>query len=170
MGTPERLLVDGGDESCARKAESRKDYLGRQGKWYFMTVQIPDGIAAIVAELNRRWGVDALWIFGSRATGSARSDSDWDLAVLFKTKPDPAELLGARGEFEVLAGAPVDIVDLDRASPIVAFQVAKQGQLIIENNRQRRVNFIAHVPGRYEDLRIIRRSAERALMERLRHG
>ncbi len=133
-------------------------------------MQLSGGILEIISLLDSRWGLDALWVFGSRATGNARADSDWDLAALFKTKPDPVELLSARGEFEQLADAPVDVIDLDRASPVLAHQVVKQGQLVVENDRRRRVNFVAHVPGRYEDLRIIRRGAEQALVERLHHG
>ena len=133
-------------------------------------MQVPDAILDIISRLESRWGLDALWVFGSRATGNARANSDWDLGALFKTKPEAVELLSARGEFEQIAGVPVDVIDLDRASPVLAHQVAKQGQLLIENNRRRRVDFVAHVPGRYEDLRIIRRGAEQALVERLHHG
>jgi predicted nucleotidyltransferase len=135
-----------------------------------LVVQVPGAILQIISRLETRWGLDALWVFGSRATGNARADSDWDLAALFKTRPDPIELFDARGEFEQLAGVQVDVIDLDRASPVLAHQVAKQGKLVVENDRRRRVDFVAHVPGRYEDLRIVRRDAERALLGRLRHG
>jgi uncharacterized protein len=133
-------------------------------------VEIPTPVSEIISRLHNRWGIDALWIFGSRATGSERPDSDWDLAALFRSRPDPAELFELRGEFELIVGAPVDLVDLERASPVLARQVAKFGQLIVENNRRRRIDFIAHVPGRYEDLCIVRRAAERSLIERIRHG
>ena len=133
-------------------------------------MQIPSPISAVISRLEDRWGLDALWVFGSRATGTARTDSDWDLAALFQTRPDPVELFGMRGQFEVLAGVPVDVIDLDRASPVLTRQVLKHGELAVENNRRRRIDFVAHVPGRYEDLCIVRRAAEQALVERIRHG
>ena len=133
-------------------------------------MQIPRPISEIISRLEDRWGLDALWVFGSRATGTARADSDWDLAALFQTRPDPVELFGMRGQFEVLAGVPVDVIDLDRASPVLTRQVLKHGELAVENNRRRRIDFVAHVPGRYEDLCIVRRAAEQALVERIRHG
>lgn len=133
-------------------------------------MELPEPISEIISRLEHRWGLDALWIFGSRATGSARPNSDWDLAALFRTRPDPAELFELRGEFELLAGVPIDLIDLDGASPVLARQVAKYGRLVVENNRRRRIEFIAHVPGRYEDLCIVRRAAEQSLIERIRHG
>jgi predicted nucleotidyltransferase len=92
-----------------------------------LVVQVPGAILEIISRLDSRWGLDALWVFGSRATGNARADSDWDLAALFKSRPDPVELFGLRGEFEPIAGVPVDVVDPDRASPVLARQVAKKG-------------------------------------------
>ncbi len=145
--------------------------MGRSpAKCYLPTVQVPDAISEIITRLDVRWGLDALWVFGSRAAGTARRDSDWDLAALFKSRPEPLELLGLRGELELLAGVPVDVIDLDRASPVLAYQVAKHGQLLVDHDRRRRINFLAHIPGRYEDLCIVRRGAEQALMGRLRHG
>ena len=137
---------------------------------YLLAVQIPRSISEIISRLDNRWGLDALWVFGSRATGTARTDSDWDLAALFHARPDPVELFGLRSEFEQLAGVPVDVIDLDRASPVLTRQVVKHGELAVENNRRRRIDFVAHVPGRYEDLCIVRRAAEQALVERIRHG
>ncbi len=133
-------------------------------------MELPSPVSSIISRLDSRWGIDALWVFGSRATGSARPDSDWDIAALFRSRPDPAELFELRSEFELLAGVPVDFVDLDRASPVLARQVVRFGQLVVENNRRRRVDFVAHVPGRYEDLCIVRRAAEQGIIERIRHG
>jgi len=133
-------------------------------------VQVPKVLADVISQLDSRWGLDALWVFGSRATGNARVDSDWDLAALFQSRPDPVELFGSRGELELLSGVPIDIVDLDRASPVLARQVVKYGHLVLEQNRLRRINFVSHLPGRYEDVCIIRRKAEQALVERIRHG
>lgn len=127
-------------------------------------------LAELASRLDSRWGLDALWVFGSRAIGAERADSDLDLAALFRTRPDPVDLFDMRSELESLAGVSVDLVDLARASPVLARQVVKHGQLVVENNRPRRIDFVAHVPGRYEDLCIIRRTAERRLLERIRHG
>ena len=48
---------------------------------------VPRELSALVADAQRTLGASDFWLFGSRARGDARTDSDWDvLAVL----PDDA--------------------------------------------------------------------------------
>jgi uncharacterized protein len=126
-------------------------------------------LAAVVRYLDERWGVAAAWLFGSQ-TRTPRPDSDIDVAVLFETPPSALDLLEARAELARAAGRSVDVVNLEAASPILAYQVVKSGRLIADRNRRRRVDFVAHVPGRYEDLKIIRREGERTMLRRIAHG
>jgi predicted nucleotidyltransferase len=66
--------------------------------------------------LDRRFGLAALWLFGSRASGAAREDSDLDLAALFRRSPSPLELLEAQAELGAELGVELDLIDLARAS------------------------------------------------------
>ena len=127
-------------------------------------------ICEITNRLEIRLGVDALWVFGSQAKGTSRRDSDVDLAVLFRRSPSPMELAEARQELAAALGRDVDMVDLVRASPVVAMQVLRHGRLVLDASPRRRRQFAAAVPGRYEDLKILRRQAERALLARVRRG
>lgn len=127
-------------------------------------------IEHIVALLDERFGLDALWLFGSEAQGRARADSDVDLAVLFRDRPSALELLDAKADLVQALDRQVDLVDLQRASPILAMQVLKGGQLLVDHNPTRRISFVAHVPGRYEDIQRIRRPAQQAMFRRLLHG
>lgn len=127
-------------------------------------------LEAIASWLEARFGLDALWLFGSEAKGTSRPGSDLDLAALFRRPPSALELLDTRAEFAGRLGRDVDLVDLDRASPILAMQVVRHGRLVAEANPARRQRFAAGLPGRYEDLRIVRRQAEQALFERVRRG
>ena len=139
---------------------------------YHLPVDAADlnrAVEAILRELDTRWGVEAAWLFGSQVR-SARPDSDIDLAVLFRSLPDPLDLLESRADLERQAGAPVDVVDLYRASPIIAFQALKTGRLVADHAPRRRIDFATHLPSRYEDLMIMRRGIERAMMRRLNHG
>lgn len=131
--------------------------------------ELEQAVQAALRELDARWGVEAAWLFGSQVR-VPRPDSDIDLAVLFRTLPDPVELLEARADLEQKAGAPIDVVDLYRASPIIAFQALKNGRLVADHAPRRRIDFAAHLPSRYEDLMIMRRGIERAMMKRLGHG
>lgn len=120
--------------------------------------------------LDEQFGLDVLWLFGSEARGTATTDSDVDLAALFRCVPSPSELLEARAELGTLLGRAVDLVDLDRASPILVMQVLRHGTLLLDRNPNRRVRLVAAAPGRYEDLRLVRREGERLLLERVRGG
>jgi len=127
-------------------------------------------LTRIEAALDLLAGLDALWLFGSEAADRATSRSDVDLGALFATRPSAASLMAARRELEELLGRAVDLVDLERASPVLAMQVLRHGRLVADRNPAHRVRFTAGLPGRYEDVAILRRPAERLLLARLAHG
>ncbi len=129
-------------------------------------MELNDAVAAIVEDLDRRWGVDAAWLFGSQVRG-ARADSDIDLAVLFHNRPDGTKLLDARADLEQLVGRPVDVVDLDVASPIIAHQAIKTGRLVADRAPRRRIEFLTRLPDRYEELRLVRRTIEETILRRI---
>lgn len=119
-------------------------------------------------------GVDAVYLFGSRATGRPRRDSDVDIAVLFPAELDPAERLESRlriaVELEKHIGHPVDVVDLELASPPVQHQVLKARAILIDRNEARRVGFEMASRRQYFDYQIDHRIFERAAAARLRGG
>ena len=84
---------------------------------------------AIVRLLRERLpGLLAVHAFGSRVHGTARQDSDLDLAVLVAGYADPLQLFDLSGELADLAGCPVDLVDLRAASTVLQHQVLMHGQ------------------------------------------
>ena len=127
-------------------------------------------IDTIKEHLDGRFGLDALWLFGSEAIGAAGPFSDIDLAGLFRSRPSALDLLEARDALGALLGRDVDLVDLERASPIVAMQVLRHGRLLVDANPRRRHQAVSDTASRYEDLRIVRREAERAMLARIRNG
>jgi len=131
-------------------------------------VLTPRQVERIAEVLEARFGLDALWVFGSVASGTAAVRSDVDLAALFAKRPAPLDLLDARSEIATLLGRDVDLVDLGRASPVLAMQVLRRGRLLVDRNPPRRRQFVAGAPGRYEDLKLQRRPTEAALLARVR--
>lgn len=68
-----------------------------------------------LAELCRRYHVAKLEMFGSRAKGTARPDSDVDLLVTFEPGQTPGlEFFGMADELEWLFGHPVDLLTRPR--------------------------------------------------------
>ncbi len=124
----------------------------------------------IVALLDARFGLDARFVFGSKAAGTQHRGSDLDLAALFRRRPDTLALLDAQTALEEIAGRDVDLVDLATASPILVRQVLGHGRCVFGRDAPELAHFEATLPGRYEDLERIRAEAERALVERMVHG
>jgi predicted nucleotidyltransferase len=127
-------------------------------------------LSPILAALTAVAPVHGLWVFGSVAAGRAGPSSDLDLAVLFGAQPDGLELMGAVTAIEQIVGRDVDVVDLERTSPIVAMQVLRHGHALFEGDRRHVVQFLARLPGRYEDLKRVRREAEERLLGPISHG
>jgi predicted nucleotidyltransferase len=127
-------------------------------------------LTRIEAVLDRAGGLDALWVFGSEAAGRATERSDLDLAALFRSPPSFEALLTAREQIGDVFGRPVDLVDLERASPVLAMQVLRHGRLLAQHDASHRLRFVAALPGRYEDVQLLRRPAEKLLLARLAHG
>lgn len=130
----------------------------------------PEELHRAVDILDRRFGLDSLWLFGSEAQGTARPDSDVDLAALFTVRPTPIEVFEAQVELAEILGRDVDLVNLDRVSPILARQVLRHGRLVIDRNPKRRYAFFSRTISMYEDVKIQRREAERKLLERFSGG
>lgn len=67
-------------------------------------------LAQAKPELQRRFGVTRLALFGSTARDEAREDSDVDVLVAFDGPASAARYFGVQFYLEDLLGAPVDLV------------------------------------------------------------
>ena len=72
-----------------------------------------------------------LVLFGSRARGDARADSDWDFAYLAGRGFAPESLLSRL--VAAVGTERVDLVDLERAGALLRFRVARDGHVIHED-------------------------------------
>ena len=85
--------------------------------------------AALVELLRSRLdGLLAVYAFGSRVHGLADKHSDLDLAVLVRGYADPLVLWALASEAVEIAGCPVDLLDLRRASTVMQQQVLTKGE------------------------------------------
>ena len=99
-------------------------------------------VSQAVADLD---GVATVYLFGSRAKGTARPNSDYDFAVLFNAGVEPLARLNAVGEIQSRLArhfnAPTDVVDLNGSPDILASQVLKYGQPMVCCDERARVHF-----------------------------
>ena len=82
--------------------------------------------------LDRVPGVQAVYLFGSHADGSARPDSDLDLAVLAAAPLDPLDRWHAQEALAAEAGVDVDLVDLRSASTVMRAEVLRSGRVLLD--------------------------------------
>jgi predicted nucleotidyltransferase len=78
------------------------------------------------ANLLRSMGATQVFIFGSAAKGRLRPDSDVDMAV---TGLPSRVFFSAISKASGLLGRPVDLVDLDDATPLVRYLIGS-GELV----------------------------------------
>ena len=72
--------------------------------------------------------IKALYVFGSRAQGEARPDSDLDLAVLVGTELPETKLWETAQHLASRIGMEVDLVNLSKASTVMQMQVVRGGR------------------------------------------
>ena len=88
----------------------------------------PDRNALIRILRERLPGLLAVHAFGSRVHGTARPDSDLDLAVLVEGYLDVVQGFDLAGQLADVAGCPVDLVDLRAASTVMQHQIITRGE------------------------------------------
>ena len=77
------------------------------------------------------------FVFGSLATGHARSDSDLDVAVLATTALSSQTRMDMIGDLALGFGRPVDLLDLSQTHGLLLQQVLTRGRIIFCKDRSR---------------------------------
>ncbi len=100
---------------------------------------------AISAYFVSQVDVVAAYLFGSAARGQADRLSDVDIAVLFdahlRAEESVERQLRILGDMEHYANREVQIVVLNRAAPLLAYQAVQHGILLYERSRAERIDF-----------------------------
>jgi uncharacterized protein len=100
-------------------------------------------------------GLAAAYLFGSLARGTARPDSDVDVGVLYVDAPPPG-LEGLafhlEADLERLLRRPVHLIVLNRAPVDLTQRVLRDGCLLLDHDRSRRIRFEVRTRQEFWDL------------------
>jgi predicted nucleotidyltransferase len=113
--------------------------------------------AAITTALGPLVGIRVAYLFGSRARGDSRDDSDLDVAVSYDAADDRVRETVRRAIVAALTdalgrvGERADVVDLERADSAVAFRAIREGRLVLSRSQGDRVRIESRVGRRYDD-------------------
>jgi predicted nucleotidyltransferase len=115
-------------------------------------------------------GAVAVYVYGSAGRGENTPSSDVDVAVLFDVPPasrltGPA--LTLESDLERLLRKPVDLVVLNSASADLVHRVLRDGVIVLDADRSRRLRFEVAKRNEYFDLEPVRREYRAA---RARHA
>lgn len=104
-------------------------------RWYDLAMTVAAetiaGMQDVVTALHTALpDLQAIYLFGSQASGDAGPDSDIDLAVLTGAPRDSVTLWELSADLALLCGLHVDLLDLRSASTVMQYQVITTGERI----------------------------------------
>lgn len=128
-----------------------------------------------LAHLFHQHPVLLAYLFGSQTTGRTHADSDIDVAVLLNASLTPdarfAERLTLIDALSRLLGTDnVDVVILNEAPPLLAYEALRSGVLLYCTDENARVEFQVHTLRLYEDTAPLRQLLATAMAERIKAG
>lgn len=102
--------------------------------------------------------IAVLWLYGSRAKNSTHANSDYDLAIAFKTFPqDPTERHLRPGILTVewthalgIKESILSIVDINLAPISLGLEIVTDGKVLFSADSTRQIKEELRISGRYE--------------------
>ncbi len=106
-------------------------------------------------------GIQLVILFGSTVKGQKHRRSDLDLAILGDQPLDMVEL--TNHVITLTHVNDVDVIDLKRASPLLAMEVARSGRLLYEESPGRYAEFCSLAQRRFVDTAKLRAGKKEAI-------
>lgn len=113
-------------------------------------MDLEQAVGALRDALASETDVRSAWLFGSAAKGSARQDSDLDVAVWMQGECSFERLARLASKLEGATGRPVDLVVLNGANPLVA-RDAIRGIPLFTRDEGAEIEFVLAVDREAED-------------------
>lgn len=91
----------------------------------------------VIETIRQKTDADFILLFGSFAKGTARDDSDIDLAYFSQKRLSPYERFTLGNEVALLCGRDVDLVDIREVDTVFAMQIFSEGiPLLVQDENE----------------------------------
>jgi predicted nucleotidyltransferase len=124
-------------------------------------------LARAIELLARDSRVRLVYLFGSAADPGDPGSRDIDLAVSAAPPFTPDELARRRADLVADTHLPLDLVSLDGAPVVLAYEVAETGRCVHARDPDAEVEFVTQARARYWDFKPYRDEQWRLAAERL---
>lgn len=122
----------------------------------------------------REYGIGIVYLFGSRAEGSHKDDSDFDTGIVFTDAKNPEDILELHpklyclfsNEFPVAFDRDVDILYMLDCGPAFRYSVISTGSVLYEVSFEFRAEYEKRTMMEYLDFKPISDIFSKSLMER----
>jgi len=124
------------------------------------------------ALFDAQQGLELVVLFGSVATGQTHAKSDFDIAILPRTGVSMTLMqeLQLQHALSVATGLEVDLVRLDRATPVVKREVARNGIPLLERSPGAFSQFAANAALEYLELQPLLEQGRKRYLARVSAG
>lgn len=126
----------------------------------------------IITTLQSIWldQLQGIMLFGSRAQGNNRQNSDYDIAVLLDGKADKVLLWNSAQTLAAQLLQDVDLIDLRDATTVLQKEIIISGQWLIKVDTFACDLFEVHTISMYQQLQYDRQDILNDMLERAQHG
>jgi predicted nucleotidyltransferase len=135
--------------------------------------QVPDFSPGALESIGQRYPLSLVVLFGSRARASAHAGSDLDIGIQSQRSLSAAQRRRLWGELCAVFECEVDMTLLDHPSPLLAYQIARDGILLFERSAGAWEKWKSYAIRHYWDTAKFRDDLQQHLnqqAERLRHA
>jgi uncharacterized protein len=149
--------------SCLRQA---------WGCGIIITMDLPKSILARFQDVFKNYPeILAVYLFGSRATSTARPDSDYDLAVVsVLERPARCRKMDILSDLAKAGFDNVDLSFLDRDNLVLSHEAVRMNQIVFCRPEFDRGSFYSQVIRMYFDIQPCLNVQREAFKERILHG
>ncbi len=116
-----------------------------------------------IETLARKYGLDFVVLFGSRARGRTHRESDIDIAVISRGAVDRARL--SMDFAEIFKQGNTEVINLANASPTLMYSVSRDGKLLYEKEPGAYLAWRVYAAKIWMDTEWFRRLRDRKLVQ-----